>query len=282
MRERLIGHDAVAAAALGDDQRLIGHIDELFGHGRVGQPLRDSKAGRHSHALAAHREAQLGEPAPHALGPPQGLRLCCFGQDDAELFAAVAPGDVAGANALGEHAAELANHLVARLVAVQIVDPLEEVDVEHHARQRRVIALRPPPFATQVVEQGAAVRQSGDRVGVGDRAQAVLELGEPRTGPQPGRQLVAIDGLLEKVVGACFQAAEHVGRVATGGEKDGVDVVAEIQAADPPHEIRAVQLRNVPIRHQDRRPLRLDQLPSLAAILRPVNLIAVRFQPFGQ
>src|SRR3546814_12265697 len=60
-----------------------------------------------------------------------------FGQDQGELLAAVAAGDVLAAAVLGQQLAELRQQRVATRVAEDGVEALEVVDVEQQRAQRR-------------------------------------------------------------------------------------------------------------------------------------------------
>ncbi len=83
----------------------------------------------------------------------------------AELLAAVAVDDVAGANLAAQHIGYRAECLIAGIVAVLVVDPLEVVDVDHdHCNGRvavvrldRQIPVEPPTIADS--GQGVAQRK---------------------------------------------------------------------------------------------------------------------------
>src|SRR3546814_2233053 len=93
-----------------------------------------------------------------------------FGQDQGELLAAVAAGDVLAAAVLGQQLAELRQQRVATSVAVDVVEGLEVVDVEHQQRQRQPAPLAAREFARRRFLQVAAVEQAGQRIA--DRLQA--------------------------------------------------------------------------------------------------------------
>ena len=63
--------------------------------------------------------------------------------------------------------ATLPQHFVARLVAVRVVEFLEEVDVQEHQRAIGAFALPFAEAAFQLVVERAAIRQAGERIGPG-------------------------------------------------------------------------------------------------------------------
>ena len=74
-----------------------------------------------------------------AFGPKGSLGLAGLGQQRAELLAAVAADHVGGPAVPRRRLADGLEGRVAGRVAVQVVDPLEEVEIHHHARQRQAI-----------------------------------------------------------------------------------------------------------------------------------------------
>ena len=68
-------------------------------------------------------------------------------QHDQEFLAAQAEDVVAAAQGVHQILRDLLQHRVARIVAVVVVDPLEEIDVDRQHRQRGVIAAREVDFA---------------------------------------------------------------------------------------------------------------------------------------
>ena len=93
------------------------------------------------------------------LAQPLGERLRALEgrlrQDDRELLAAVAREDLVAADALLDDARELLQHEVAREVAVDVVDLLEVVDVEHDERQIARVAARADDLLLERLEQVA-------------------------------------------------------------------------------------------------------------------------------
>src|SRR3546814_20277562 len=93
-----------------------------------------------------------------------------FGQDQGELLAAVAAGDVLAAAVLGQQLAELRQQRVATGVAVDVVEGLEVVDVEHQQRQRQPAPLAAREFARRRFLPVPALEPAGHRTA--DRPQA--------------------------------------------------------------------------------------------------------------
>ena len=101
------------------------------------------------HAVHDDRELLAAEPADHVLRP-----------DDR-------------AQALGEEAQQL----VADGVAVDVVDVLEVVDVQHEHRQRPVRAARLLQRLQQPLVEDAVVEEARERVGAGLMLEALSDLG---------------------------------------------------------------------------------------------------------
>ena len=92
--------------------------------------------------------------------PIGGLR-----QGDDELVAAVAERQVGLAQRDAHAVGERLEHVVARGVAVRVVDLLELVHVDHHERQRLAVPLGQRDLALQELLHRPAVVQAGQRVG---------------------------------------------------------------------------------------------------------------------
>ena len=112
--------------------------------------------------------ASIGRPLDSGAQPlrrAQGARLVGVGQDRDELVAAPAGQLIARAHPGGQPARDLDQHLVARLVAVGVVDRLEVVDVDVHQREQSAVAHAQRDLALQLVRAVAAVRELRQVVG---------------------------------------------------------------------------------------------------------------------
>src|SRR5262249_6126016 len=100
-----------------------------------------------------------------------GIRIA---DEDGELVAAEAGGEILGANRVGETLRELGEQLVACAVTPRVVDRLEpvEVEIEDSGRARAVREL-----LLHCLEQVDAVREAGEGVVVRLVAELLLELG---------------------------------------------------------------------------------------------------------
>src|SRR5581483_5143406 len=85
-------------------------------------------------AFVAHLQAYL-------LDPPRHSRRVAAGENEQELFPAVAKRQVLVADASSQEGAECSQHLIARIVAERVVHPLEVVDVDH--REDDLVATSP-------------------------------------------------------------------------------------------------------------------------------------------
>ena len=101
-------------------------------------------------------------------------------QNYRKLLATV-PGDYIGGPAQpgGKGLGDLAQAMVAVLMAECIVDGLEEIDVGKHRRDRPVAAIRPPPLGIQDLVEPAPIgnaRQTVNRRPTGQLGVGLLEL----------------------------------------------------------------------------------------------------------
>jgi hypothetical protein len=88
--------------------------------------------------------------------------LIGVGQDDGELFPTVAGGEVGRAPCeFLQPAAERLQAIVARLVAVRVVEALEMIDVDQQQGERLPLASTARVFLGQRIVEGAAVVQAG-------------------------------------------------------------------------------------------------------------------------
>jgi hypothetical protein len=111
-----------------------------------------------------------------ALGTVLGLSAVAVGEEDEELLAAVASGDVVGAGGTGDAAADFAQDRVAGEVAVSIVDRLEVIDIEKKDAEAAVAAQGALAFFVKEVDEGGAVPEAGK--GIMGGLVAKLLLGE--------------------------------------------------------------------------------------------------------
>ena len=161
--------DAVLPAALGLVQGLIGPVDERLAAGAVlgvdGQPPRDG----HGHQPAFQRavgEAGL-DPAANPLGHRVGAETIGLGQDDRELVAPEAAGDVGFAHRPPDDLTGATQHQITEDVTVDVVHGLEEIEIEQQKRHGQGVA----PAAADLDLQGAlevtAIEHRRQRVGHG-------------------------------------------------------------------------------------------------------------------
>ena len=161
------GHGLAFSGLLGPEKRLVGALEEgdrvvlarqLRDPGRQVQPL-----GRPC-GFRGNREL---EPAVELFGVREGG----LGEDDRELVAADAAGDVGAADDRADALGELRQDGVAGQVADALVDRLEVVDVEHDEGELPVVAVRPGDLARERVVEEAPVVEARERVEVGELAR---------------------------------------------------------------------------------------------------------------
>ena len=128
---------------------------------------------------------------PQALGDRQRPRLAGAREHERELLAAEPRRHVALARCGPQHVGEAPQHLVAGVVAERVVDALEVVEVAAPAATARRPAERVEVGVDARLE-AAAVAQAGERVVLGEVAQAVelargLDRADRLVGERPQR-----------------------------------------------------------------------------------------------
>ena len=159
--------DLVATGALGQVHGPVGRFHQILNqglHAGCGYPCQ----GRGGHADAGGDvPRRRGDLATQSFGhPDRGL----FGADhgDDELLAADPGGDRVTAARAPQNACDLDQRLVACRVSRGVVDAFEGVQVDHQDRQDgRAVADRLRRQGADRSVEGAAVRQFGQRIGVG-------------------------------------------------------------------------------------------------------------------
>jgi len=103
-----------------------------------------------------------GEPVDdHLTGRRRSSELLA---DDHELVAAEAPDGVLRAHVVGQPRGDGAQHRVAGVVPVFVVDALEAIEVEEEHRQTPVMAPRPRDRQAEAFDDRGAVGQLGQRI----------------------------------------------------------------------------------------------------------------------
>ena len=99
--------------------------------------------------------------------PRQGLRIlggADAGLDDGELVAAEAGEGIGPAQEVAQAVGDLLDQLIARLMAIGVVDVLEAVKVEKEHGDPAFHASEPTEFAVEPLGEDEAVRQARERV----------------------------------------------------------------------------------------------------------------------
>ena len=156
--------DAALAARLGGHHRELGAGDELARVGRVLGAECDPDRDAHP---AGGVELRHGDALGDALCQRVRGGQVARAHDHRELLAADAAHVVALAYHRPQDVGELGQHVVADGVAVDVVDALEVVQVEHHERDGRLLGARPQQLAAQALVEGAVVPEAGERIRLG-------------------------------------------------------------------------------------------------------------------
>ncbi len=233
--------DAVLALRLGGHHRGLGAGGELA---RVHRVLGAAcEADRHGDG-ADGRHLDLAGTRDDALRDANGVGAVARAHDHAELLAAEAADDVLRADGRAQRLGELLQHLVADAVAVDVVDPLEVVDVEHEDGDGAMRAARLLQRVQQPLVERAVVEEAGQRVGLRLMLEprADLRVVERERGGV-GEALRELElGLAEHRLLAEPVDVEHALDLGAGDERDrderlGIDRRAR-HDADPRIEVR--------------------------------------------
>ena len=161
---RVVSDRAAPAAPLGQVVAPVRAADQFVGGVRVVRVGGHAEADRHGQRRLAGEVAGaylVGQP----YRQPQRVGLLDVRQQQDELVAAVPEERVHRPDRALDPVGELAQYLVATLVAVGVVDGLEEVDVEEEDGATGTVAVRPRQrVGEHRLEQGARNR-TGDRIG---------------------------------------------------------------------------------------------------------------------
>ena len=127
--------------------------------------------------------------APDLLGQAAQRRVVRHARrEHDELLATPAPEDVVAAQAALQAAGDLAQHAIARGLAVDRVDALKVVDVEHEQARGDACAIGARELGRHGVEHVTAVVEAGEGVG----ARASLGLRAPALGLAQHAGFVAV------------------------------------------------------------------------------------------
>ncbi len=172
------------------------------------------------------------------------------GGEDGELVAADAGDGIGLAKLLAQVARHLDEHVVAGTVAEDVVDLLEAVDVEEDDRAGKLRPARLDEGQFELLEERAAVEETGERIGAGETDElglALLALDGVADGAQQRPRLDL--RLFEVVAGAVFQRLGGDLQVGQAGEHD--DGGVGHGAAQRTQSVEAERVRQAEIK-QDR------------------------------
>ena len=188
------------------------------------------------------------------------------GGEHGEFVAAEAADVVRLAQDRAQLARDLQQHVVAGLVTEDVVDLLEPVDVENQDGAGELGAPRLIKRVLQLLEEGAAIEQAGERVGLGEADQFVVAC-LPLHGVADGtKEHARLDVALLKIVArALFQRVGRGLHVGKAGEDD--DRQVRVELGDLADAIEAVGIRQPEIEEDDVE-MRLGPADGLAGLAR--------------
>ncbi|HEV8572116.1 MAG TPA: hypothetical protein VGR49_03560 [Actinomycetota bacterium] len=187
--------DPVLSRRLRVEEGQVGAGDEVAGAGGVG------RCHGHPHA---HGEAPLGrkhgrgDGVPEPLRQGQGLIEAGTRKDDRELLAPDAAQHVLGPGGPPGHSSQRLEDLVARKVAVDVVHPLEVVDVVDEEPHPGPLPAGPPDLLAEPLVEIAVVVEAGemvgDHLGLEPRPDLGVVQGEGGELSEPDRQVELLPG----------------------------------------------------------------------------------------
>src|SRR5450631_2047056 len=148
---------------------------------------------------------EIGFPdrEPHVLGPRAGALQIRFRKHHRELFAAVATGDVGGADALSYGARYRIEHEIACVVSELVIESLEVIDVDHHYGHRLAAALSAMQLSVECVFQVTSVVQPGETIPQRHLTQRVAQFEVCQRGPDSVRHRAqALFGVARRALAA--------------------------------------------------------------------------------
>jgi hypothetical protein len=221
------------------------------------RPSRDSTTDGPANRRSGERKCTSFDRFAHPLGEADGRVQRGTGQDEHELLAAVAAYPVDLARVVTQDPGELAQHLIAGLMSVGVVDTLEHVEVAHDARERLTETERMLERLFQPLFEPPAVVDAGKSVGARDAHELVVD-GEQlgalaldfllqRFGteqrPDPRLELGETNRLGDVIIGAGVETDHLVFRRIKGGLHDDRNERQALVGLDAPRHLEAVDLR---------------------------------------
>ncbi|KGC54198.1 hypothetical protein DO65_5959 [Burkholderia pseudomallei] len=170
--EGLRRDDAIAPLVLRAIEQLVGGAQDFVDGVAVAPVLRHADAHGHGRVLAVDAERCVRDRGPHPLGDAARRVGEHARQQHHEFLAADARDVVVRANRGEALAHEIAQHDVADLMAVVVVDRLEVVEIEREQRERGAVAFRARDLRLHLLDELAPVGRARQRIG----GREVLEL----------------------------------------------------------------------------------------------------------
>ncbi len=122
----------------------------------------------------ASEEACLFDAMPQTLCDTNCAGTGGLRQDDYELLAAVTSDGIDLAHVLGQQGGNIAQHLIAHVVAETIIELLKEIDIDHDECEPGFLALATLDFQFELLLEIAARLEAGEIVGKSEGQQAFV------------------------------------------------------------------------------------------------------------
>ncbi len=132
-------------------------------HGVLGRLCDADRNGEASDGI----DARLGEAVVDAPCEGERLREVGVRHDDPELLAPQPADDIGHAGRLGQDLGHVRERVIPRRMPVDVVDPLEVVDVEHEHGDRPATPARAPDLGAKPLVKVPMVEEARERVGLG-------------------------------------------------------------------------------------------------------------------
>ena len=223
---------------------------------------------------------------PEPLRQSQGVFHGSAHGESHELFSAVSADGVAFSERGLQTRRRFPQHVVARQVAVAIVDALEVIEVGHHQRYRQSLTAGPCDLPVTDFEECPASEQAGEGIvhrlfaellARGD--ELLLELDDARSGSNTCFQLPRVERLGDVVVGSRIESLENIVVSIVRCEKDDVDVLPGRRFTNRAAHLESVELWHRPVQDREGRSIRpFDRTQGLGAVDDARHLVAPAFQ----
>src|SRR4051794_17396299 len=165
----------ITTAGFGGVERVVSRAHDRRRRVAVGREDRDSRRQRDPQLQPRHADRSTPDRVADAFSGITRSLATGLGQDHDELLAAVATDHVDLADLIADPVGDLHHDGVAHLVAVGVVDLLEQVEVEHQDGQRPVEPAGALDLSAQGRLEEPVVAEAGEAIGDGKALRLLMQ-----------------------------------------------------------------------------------------------------------